>query len=158
LVSVDLLLEMLDQLSDLGRAYATRASPTPPPESSPAETSDRSASSKARPGTAASAKVAARAEAAAAVAAATAAVPSPVEDPVLREAFAAMHTSVVLLLSNLYVHSSRLSAETLQRKALRPTLMWGVGTGQDLPEDYEVALSVLSNRVFSAATQLDEPS
>ena len=159
LVSVDLLLEMLDQISDLGKKFATRATAPPPPPpmvdtyspESPLSVKRTQDSNKAR-ATAKTTNIGAPNN----IAGSTD-EPMPFEDSALREEYAAMHTSVVLLLNNLFVQSTRLSTEITQRKSLRPTLVWGVGTGQDMPEDYEVALASLSNRVFSGATQLDEP-
>ena len=149
---------MLDQLSDLGKKFATRVPPPPPPPmmdaylpESPLSAKRTQDSNKARASAKSPSKGASNTDAG------SSDEPTPVEDSVLREEYAAMHTSVVLLLINLFVQSTRLSTEMAQRKSLRPTLVWGVGTGQDMPEDYEVALASLSNRVFSAATQLDEP-
>ena len=56
----------------------------------------------------------------------------------MREAYAALHTSVCLLLGNLYVSSSRLAGKPVLQRGVMPTLVWGAD-GPKVPPPLLVA-------------------
>ena len=132
LFPVDLLLEALDQLSDLGLHFASRkgAKAEAKAEAKGTEAKGAAAHPKSYPEVQAD-------------------VCGDEESLPLREAYAAMHSAFVDLLVQLYVNNSRLTNST---RGLKPSLVWGIGVDSDLPEDYEdVAASVSRSTVIFPA-------